>query len=133
MIIQVRGVHLRRRKWLACGWDVRIVSATNEWTVARIADRLGIPRENVHGVLARVKDGKLTGEITQKTWDKGKADVILEKAGRRPLLAAGDSNFDLAMLRLSAGERLLVDIGKEPVGSIARQEGWIVQPAFPAR
>ncbi|MFA5139802.1 MAG: haloacid dehalogenase-like hydrolase [Elusimicrobiota bacterium] len=118
---------------MTAGWDVRIVSATVEWAVARIAARIGIPRENVHGVLARIQDGRLTGELTQKTWDQGKADVILEKTGRRPLLAAGDSNFDLAMLRLSAGERLLIDIGKEPIGSTARREGWIVQPAFPAR
>ena len=114
------------------GWDVRIVSASAEWTVARIAARAGIPRENVHGVLVRLEDGKLTGDVTQKTWDQGKADVILERTGRRPLLAAGDSNFDLPMLRLSAGERMVIDLGKEPIGSTARREGWLVQPAFPA-
>ncbi|HAM35194.1 MAG TPA: hypothetical protein DEB40_12980 [Elusimicrobia bacterium] len=118
-------------KLRAAGWDVRIVSGSNEWTVARFAARAGLPREKVHGVLSRVEDGKLTEDVLQRTWGQGKADVILKKAGRPSLLAAGDSRFDIEMLRLSAGEKLVIDRGDEKLRSIAEAEGWMRQPPFP--
>lgn len=114
----------------AAGWDVRVVSASNEWTVARFAARAGIPRENVHGVLAKVRRGRITTEVTQKTWDKGKADVILKKTGRRPKLAAGDNPIDIHLLRSSEGEQLVIDLGREPLRSIALREGWMLQHPF---
>jgi len=119
-------------KLQAAGWEVRIVTGSNEWTVARFAARAGILRANVHGVLARLADGRLTGEIVQRSWGKGKADVILEKAGRPGLLAAGDSVFDVEMLRLSAGEKLLIDRGNDHLRSMAKAEGWMLQPPFPS-
>ena len=115
------------------GWDVRIVSATAEWVVARFAARAGIPAGHVHGVRALTRGGRLTTKLSQKTWGQGKADVLLRRAGRAPRLAAGDSNSDLQMLESSKGESLVVDRGTEPLGSKARGRGWIVQPRPAAR
>ncbi|MBI5239578.1 MAG: haloacid dehalogenase-like hydrolase [Elusimicrobia bacterium] len=112
------------------GWDVRIVSATAEWVVARFAARAGIPAGHVHGVRAAVSRGRLTTRLTQRTWGQGKADVLRRRAGRAPRLAAGDSNSDLRMLESSRGESLVVDRGTEPLRSQARARGWMIQPRF---
>ncbi len=118
------------RKLQAAGWDTRVVSATAELVVARFAARAGIPADHVHGVRAVTRGGRLTTKLSQKTWGQGKADVLLRRAGRAPLLAAGDSNSDLQMLESSKGESLVVDRGTEPLRSHARGRGWILQPAF---
>jgi phosphoserine phosphatase len=112
------------------GWDVRVVSATAEWVVARFAARAGIPADHVHGARAATRGGRLTTRLTQKTWGRGKADVLRRRAGRAPLLAAGDSNSDLQMLESSKGESLVVDRGVEPLRSQASGRGWLIQPGF---
>ena len=112
------------------GWDVRVVSATAELVVARFAARAGIPADHVHGVRAVTRGGRLTTKLSQKTWGQGKADVLRRRAGRAPLLAAGDSNSDLQMLESAKGESLVVDRGTEPLRSHARGRGWMVQPRF---
>ena len=35
------------------------------------------------------------------------------------------------MLQLSQGESLVIDLRKEPLGSIALKGGWLLQPPFP--
>lgn len=112
------------------GWEVRIVSATSEWSVRRFAKRAGFPLSLVHGVKVRVRKGRLTREVTQPTWGEGKARVVLRKAGRPSRLSGGDNNIDVPLLRLSTGERLVIDRGREPLRSIAESEGWILQPRF---
>jgi len=118
------------RRLQEAGWEVRIISATAEWIVARFAVKAGIPPGRVHGVRAAVRNGRLTTRLTQRTWGQGKADAILRRAGRPSLLAGGDSNSDLQMLELSQGERLVVDFGREPLRTQARERGWLVQPPF---
>ncbi|MBI5882044.1 MAG: hypothetical protein HZB91_02950 [Elusimicrobia bacterium] len=115
---------------IAMGWEVRIVSATAEQVVARFAARLGIPLGRVHGARVRLAAGVLTTELTQRTWRQGKADVILREAGRPSELAGGDSNSDREMLALSRGERLVIDLGREPLRSEALSQGWLLQPPF---
>lgn len=122
---------LLARRLQEAGWDVRIVSATAEWIVARFARLAGMTPDKVHGVRTRLYRGKLTTRLTQKTWRQGKADTILRRAGRPSRLAAGDSNSDIQMLQLSQGESLVIDLRKEPLGSIALKGGWLLQPPFP--
>ncbi|MCX5797611.1 MAG: hypothetical protein NTY77_19140 [Elusimicrobia bacterium] len=118
------------RRLQEAGWEVRIVSATAEWIVARFAALAGIPPERAHGVRVRLRRGRLTTLLTQRTWGQGKADTILRLAGRPSLLAGGDSNSDTQMLELSQGERLVVDFGREPLRGKARERGWLLQPPF---
>ncbi|MBI5211237.1 MAG: haloacid dehalogenase-like hydrolase [Elusimicrobia bacterium] len=118
------------RRLTAAGWEVRVVSATAEPVVARFAAALGIPRGRVHGARVRVDAGRLTEELTQRTWGQGKADTILAQAGRPSLLAGGDSNSDREMLELSQGERLVIDLGREPLRGEALSRGWLLQPPF---
>jgi phosphoserine phosphatase len=117
----------------AAGWEVRVVSASTEWLAARFAARAGISREHVHGTLVRLADGRLTDEVTQKTWGQGKADAVLKHAGRASLLAAGDSNIDREMLDLSQGEKLVINFGREPLRAYAWLKGWMLQPPFDMR
>jgi phosphoserine phosphatase len=113
------------------GWDVRIVSGSNEWIVAAFAALAGIPRSRVHGALSRINGGRLTAEVVQKSWARGKARVLQERA-LKPLLAAGDGPYDEELLRLSSGERLVIDRGAQNLLSLAKRRGWMVQPPFPA-
>jgi phosphoglycolate phosphatase-like HAD superfamily hydrolase len=108
----------------------------------------GIPRERVIGstVAYRYMEGDGGGSIVQRAEldviddGPGKPVQIWNKIGRRPILAAGNSNGDLQMLTFAGGPslpvlRLLVnhddadrefayDAGAEKIISAAQANGW---------
>ena len=111
-------------------------------------ERYGVPRERVIGstVAYRYKENNQVGEIVQKAEldviDDGPAKPvqIWNVIGRRPILVAGNSNGDLAMMTfagkdaLSALRILIVHddaerefeyiVGAEKVISTAKAQGW---------
>jgi phosphoserine phosphatase len=113
------------------GVDVYIVSASNPWLVAEGARRLGIDRSHVIGMGVEVKGGRLTDRLTRPVpWEAGKVDAIRARIGTgRPVLVAGDSTGDLAMLgltcRAQGGVSMTVNAHhKPPVHAAAKQHGW---------
>lgn len=148
----MRGLWDRLR---AAGFDVWIVSASFEPIVRAFAARAGFPADHVIGArLAIGADGIYLGHHPYEdtlgpliTFDEGKrfwirhaifgmppeqAIALPVPTDPRPVLAAGDSDTDHAMLAYASGMRILFDRGAPRVTCLARREPdtCIVLPQF---
>lgn len=137
------------------GFDVWIVSASFEPVVVAFARRLGIAADHVIGArLERGEDGRaLLGHPYEGTlgplipFDEGKRFWIrhaifgmpveralgpTEPGDPRPVLAAGDSDTDHAMLAEASALAILFDRGAPRVTCLARSapERFVVLPQF---
>ncbi len=126
------------------GVEVYIVSASNPWLVAEGAKRLGIDEAHVIGMGVEVKGGRLTDRLVRPIpWEAGKVAAIQARIGRvKPVLVAGDSAGDLALLGLtgqgpaspgpagarsdkSPGVSMTINAHNTPaVHAAARRNGW---------
>jgi len=101
----------------------------------------GIPRERVIGSATTVqyRDGELyrTKDVEQPIDDgTGKPEHIWMRTGRKPLLAAGNADGDVPMLRTArfsilirhddAGREFAYDTGAEKALADAKERGWTV-------
>ena len=113
------------------GFEVWVVSATNQWTVEAFAERaFGVPRARVLGNrVARGEDGVLTDKtLAPVLFREGKVEIIEREIGRQPAVVFGDSDTDLDMLRHASHLAVLVDRGEEMMREQAREHGFAVQP-----
>ena len=110
------------------GFDVYIISASNEWTVKIIAQYYGIHPEHVIGIQTEVKNGLLTDQIIQPlTYRAGKVEAIKKYIKRVPVLAAGDAFTDLEMLDYASDVKILMDRGKKDLWDYGVKHGWLLQ------
>lgn len=132
-----RGIrrHVEMRELMdtlvARGFEVWVVSATNQWSVEAFAERaFGVPRERVLGNrVAEGEDGLLCDTTLEPVlFGQGKVEIIEEVIGRRPALVFGDSVTDREMMRLATHLAVLVDRGEEAMLRAAKTHGWAVQP-----
>lgn len=110
-------------------FEVWVVSATNQWTVATAAELFfGIDSDFVVGNRVRTRDGELTAELVPPAlFRDGKVEVIDREIGVRPTLVFGDSETDLSMMEY-ADLAVLIDHGDEKARAAAARHGWAVQP-----
>jgi phosphoserine phosphatase len=124
-------MHALIRAMEAAGYEVWVVSATNQWSVEAFAERaFGVPRERVLGNrVARADDGSLTDETLEPVlYREGKVEIIEREIGRRPAMVFGDSDTDLDMLEYASHLAVLVDRGEAAMRDAASEHGWAVQP-----
>ena len=111
------------------GFEVWIVSASNEWIVKAAAPSVGIDPARAVGIATAVADGVITDRpIRPVPSEAGKVDVIRERIGVVPEFAFGDSLGDLAMLE-HAEQPLVVGRHDQPGAAllaVARERGWPV-------
>ena len=101
------------------GWEVWVVSATNQWTVETIAElAFGVPAS-----------GTLSDQTVEPVlYRQGKVDIIRQEIGRHPALVFGDSQTDFEMLCSATELAVLVDRGLPELRQEALDRGWAVQP-----
>jgi HAD superfamily phosphoserine phosphatase-like hydrolase len=113
----------------AHGFEVWIVSASNEWIVKAAAPTMGFAADRAVGIATAVRDGVITAEpIRPAPSEAGKVEVIRQRIGATPELACGDSLGDLAMLE-SAEQPLVVGRRDQPEAKllhVAAERGWPV-------
>jgi phosphoserine phosphatase len=142
----------------AAGVEVFFVSASAQAIVEAMAEVAGFARTQVIGVRTeRAPDGRATArfeacgegalETPVTTWDEGKRCWInrvifrlpparqrarQDDAALRPVLAAGDSDGDHAMLEDATELRIVLDRGQPRVtaSALADPARWILQPLF---
>ena len=111
------------------GWEVWIVSATNEWTVRQFAPVFGVPTDRVLGNRVGVVDGELTDETESPVlFREGKVEAIDRRIGTRPDLVVGDAVTDYEMLCCAQKLAVVVDRGDEMLRREADDRGWAMQP-----
>ncbi|HTP14166.1 MAG TPA: HAD-IB family phosphatase [Bacteroidota bacterium] len=107
-------------------YRIVVISASNEISARIAAWKLfGIAPYNVFGIRQLIRDGILTDHLLEPVpFGEGKVRVYRKFVGERnPVIAAGDSPFDLPMLSLVGAEGLVLWVGEEKADSIdARQE-----------
>lgn len=116
----------------ATGFSPWVVSGSPRWVVEAGARHFGISRDHVIGLSVRVENGRLTDEIIRPVpWKEGKAQRILQQLGRRPVIAAGNSQGDTQMLKIASELPLVIN----PAPSFqrtAQQRGWPINTFTPA-
>jgi phosphoserine phosphatase len=126
----------------AKGFSNYIASGGGRDFMRPVSDELyGIPRDRVIGSSTALdyRDGTIVRKPEADVLDDGpqKPVRIWSRIGRRPLLAAGNSNGDIQMLEWASGLRLLVlhddaerefdyTAGAEQSLERARSDGWTV-------
>jgi phosphoserine phosphatase len=104
----------------AQGYDVYVITATNVWSARWVAAEVfGIAEKNVLGIEAKlVRNGEndeLTAGLQEPvTVGEGKVLALKDRIGdQRPLLAAGNSASDYALLRSVRDGGLVIWAGKQ--------------------
>lgn len=121
------------------GIEVYVVTASIKWAVEPVAALLGIDFEHVLGVETEVRDGVITDIVKPPiTWRDGKAEGLLAKTGGvRPVLAAGNTYGDIALLDCATHVRLALSTQEKPGGLFdeesklvdhARASKWHIHP-----
>jgi phosphoserine phosphatase len=90
--------------------DVFVVTASVKWAVEPAAALLGIDRAHVLGMETEVTSGIISNRpIPPATYREGKAEALLKATGGvAPILCAGNTIGDIALLSCSSGVRLAV-------------------------
>ncbi len=115
------------------GFDVWVVSASNQWTVEVGAAHVGVPVDHIVGVrIDQDERGRLTRRAQAPvTCGPGKMAAIRAFTGREPTLVVGDGLTDREMLGAATGLAVLIDKGDEDLRALALEKGWPIQPEFP--
>ncbi len=96
--------------WLqSMGVETLIVTASIQWAVEPAGELAGISYENVMGIqTATDENGIVTEEqFGPITWREGKAKALLSRTdGVKPVLCAGNTYGDIALLEASKGARI---------------------------
>lgn len=111
------------------GFDVWIVSATNQWTVRAAAPKMNFDPEKVIAMQSAVENGVMTETMVEPLiCNAGKVTAIQQKFGRLPDISFGDSMGDFEMLSASR-QPIVIGRNDKPNKSImaeAVQRGWPV-------
>jgi len=113
------------------GFDVWVVSASNQWSVEVGAQPLGIAPHHAIGVrLAADPDGRLTREVIPPLpYGPGKVEAVRVFVGRAPTLVVGNGESDRELLATATALAVVIAPGEE-LRATAEEEGWAIQSAF---
>lgn len=98
------------------GFELYVVTASVKWAVEPAAmDLLGVPQANVLGIETEAIIGAshqpVVTELVKSpvTYRQGKADALLKATGgRKPILAAGNTLGDIALLDIATDFKLMI-------------------------
>jgi len=98
------------------GIERYVISASTEWLVEGAANWLGfpVPADHIFGIRVRIDAGEVLtiGDppAYPVTFREGKAEIVTQWIGGRPVLVAGDADTDFEMLTLPEVDiRLLIN------------------------
>lgn len=111
------------------GFEVWVVSATNQWSVETFAGHFGVPENRVVGNRVFVEYGVLTDELVAPAlFRQGKVDVIEREIGAIPTMVFGDSDTDFDMMATASRLGVVIDHGNQIMRVGAAEHGWVIQP-----
>lgn len=117
----------------ARGFDVWIVSGSNQWSAEAVAHKLGVPSDHVIGIDVHEVNSILGAKVrTPVPVLSGKVEALKKRGVSQPKLVVSDSTYDVPLFRYSSNLRVLVNSmnhsGDEFFlqGEIRRDDSWIV-------
>ena len=98
--------------------EVFIVTASVKWAVEPAASLVGVDFDHVLGITTKVLNNHVTDEVEYPiTWRDGKAEAILQRTKNvKPLLAAGNTYGDIALINTASHINLAVSTQSEKNG-----------------
>jgi len=116
------------RRLREAGAQVHVVTGTCQIVTERYVARRALAVDSVIGMRTEIRKGRLTDRIAPpSTVGEGKLDAVMQRFGRAPDLAAGDSGSDLALMRAATGEAICVETDGSSIREEAISRDWIVQ------
>ncbi len=111
-------------------FEIFVVTASIKWAVEPVAALVGIDFDHVIGIETEVVNGIVTDIVKPPiTWRDGKAVGLLARTGGvRPILAAGNTYGDIALLELATHVRLALST-QESAGGLFDEETKLVEHA----
>ncbi len=121
------------QKLSAHGFEVWLLGDEPREFAAAVSEEFGLPGERTMGAQVDFSSQtlKATGDVLDPfPFRGGKASTVSSALGRPPVFVIGAAAADIELLAFGAGLRVVLDRGDEALGRIARDRGWILQPAF---
>jgi len=111
------------------GFDVWVLSTTNEWTIKLLTQMYGVHQSRTVGIRSQVSEGRVTDNILEPIpFGTGQAAAVTFFIGRPPALVVGGER-DEPILDYGRGVRIVMAArGADPASW--RKRGWLVQPKF---
>jgi hypothetical protein len=144
--------HFFRTKWLQnvfqpmrqlthallnAGFEVWIVSGSIRWIVEAGVQGFGIQSDRILGTTVEVENGVLTDRLKGVVpYRAGKARLVSEAIGCRPLLAAGNTFWDKELVDTATelGLTIQSDVqggpnydSEQKLARLAASNGWLIQ------
>ena len=117
------------RRLLDRGFDVWVLSGSNDWSLKTMAAMYGVDGSRAVGVRCKVVNDKLTADVLIPIpVGSGQAEALTLFVGRPPSLVVASSG-DSELLGYGRGVRIAVaDAGAG--GAVWERKGWLYQPRF---
>ncbi len=118
------------------GFETYLISSTNVYVARALSrwlrgedDEPLVPEERVLGAELVSQSGVYTDRVLDgMPVGEAKLDLLLDNAGRSPVLAMGDSMDDFEMLENCEDVVVVMDSGREDVAEKAADMEWLLQP-----
>ncbi len=113
------------------GFEIRIVSGSNQWSVEAVCERLSIHGDQVIGIELEEENGLLTPATKQPVPVlDGKVKALQSRTFARPSIVVSDSTYDIPLFDYSTDLKVLINSNGErdffAAGNITRTDSWIV-------
>ncbi len=117
------------------GVKVYMVTASVKWAIESAALELGLPRQNIIGIEAKLENGIITNKKTGYiSWHEGKVKALLEHTkGKKPFFVSGNTISDIPMMKTSTHLKQIVHSAtlnssiyncENSALKIAKKNGW---------
>ncbi len=111
------------------GFDVWVLSSSNQWAVEEMAKEYGVFRSRVAGIRLKTLDGVMSAEpLLPLPHGGGMAEAIVMFIGRSPVLIIGGEK-DEELLKYGRGTRVRIVDSTEGLPGMTRA-GGLAQPRF---
>jgi phosphoserine phosphatase len=110
-------------------FEIYIVTASIKWAVEPVGGLVGVDYDQVLGITTEIENG-LVGvkAVNPITWRQGKAEGLLAATdGVRPILAAGNTYGDTALLESATHIRLAISTQDTPGGLFEEEQKLVVE------
>jgi phosphoserine phosphatase len=114
------------------GFDIWVVSGSNQWSVEAVCKRIGVPATHVIGIdLEEEAERCIPLPIQPVPVLEGKVKALFARGLLHPLVVVSDSVYDVPLFHLSLGLKVLVASNGHAesffrTSGIPRDDGWHV-------
>ncbi len=112
------------------GFDIWVVSGSNQWSVEAVCEHIGVPKDHVIGISLKEKDGAFIPEVQQPVPVlKGKIGALQQRVMAAPLIVVSDSTYDIPLFNYATDLKVLVKSSNGQdfflKGNVTRDEHWL--------